>query len=111
MQNTCSICRSTHSRIRDSNHISNTALQQFLWYRQHPPLRHSRAAEWTSVLQDQYRVLIHLQISVVDSRCQNVIVTENNCGTSVLQQSRSSCGRFDDSAIRCEITEQHGRAT
>src|SRR5690348_14184104 len=50
------IGRAAHSRIRDADHVANTALEEFARQGEHAPLRHRRA-HGTGVAQNEHTIL------------------------------------------------------
>src|SRR6476646_7860792 len=107
MQHTSAVGSSTHARVRNPHHVAYTLLQKLSRDWQHAPFRHSWPSQRSCILQHQDRILVYLQMIVVAARCQIVVVVKHNCRTSVFEQVRLRCSRFDDSAIWCEVAVEN----
>ena len=76
-------------------------LEQLLRDREHPPLRHARAAERARVAQDQHRVGVDVQRGVVDARGHVVVVLEDDGAGPCAVSS-------DGDAAECLMTQPSG---
>ena len=87
-----------HAGVADPDHVAHALLEQLLRDREHPPLRHARAAQRPGVAQDEHRVGVDVQRRVVDARGDVVVVLEDDRAARVLVAS-TRAGVLDHGAV------------
>ena len=78
VQHAGAVRRAGHAGVADPHHVAHALLQQLLRDREHPPLRHPRAAQRPGVAQHEHGVRVDVQRRVVDARRHVVVVLEDD---------------------------------
>ena len=78
VQHAGAVARAAHARVGDAHHVAHALGQQFLRDRQLAPFRHARRAERSGVLEHQDRVLVDVEVRIVDARRHVVVVVEHD---------------------------------
>ncbi len=110
MQDAGAVARAAHARVGDANHVADALGQHLFRDRQLTPFRHARRSDRPGVLKHQDRILVDVEIRIVDAGGHVVIILEDDRLSRVLVQAGFGRGRFDDRPVGSKVAAQHGEA-
>src|SRR6516162_7344035 len=106
MQNTGTVVGSAHSAVRDPHHVAYAGFEQLLGDWQVPPFWHSWTALGSRVAQNQYAVLVHLQIGIINPGIHFVVAVKDNRPPRMFHQPGVGSYSLDDRALGSQIAVQ-----
>ncbi len=111
VQNHRAVCRAAHACIGNTHHVGHAFCQQLGRQAHVADFSHARITLRPAVFHHQNRILIDVQLRIVDPRLVHVEVLEHHRTTAMLHQFSSGGGRLEHRAQRRQIAAQHADAT
>src|ERR1700730_4534472 len=99
MQDYRAISGAAHTSIGNPDHIGDTGFQKLRWQAHITNLCHPGITARAAIFEHQNRVLVNLQRRVVNALMIMFDVVEHDRSPRVLEQTWTSCGRFQHSPV------------
>ena len=100
-----------HAGIRDAHHIGHALLKQLGRNRQIADLSHARVTARAAVFENQYAVLVDLEVWVVDALLEIICTAESDRLPTVTHQGRRSRRRLDHGTVGSQIPAQYSNTS